>query len=142
MHACEKCIELLLSERHGHTLIIHSKDEEVIRQFALKKPVGRVLVNTPGTFGSMGATTNLFPSMTLGSGSAGHGMTSDNVSPMNLIYVRKVGYGVRKADEIVGMMDNVENSNCEVLKDKLNVNEIDSVKLLESILKKVLNDLK
>ena len=50
MHACEKCIELLLSERHGHTLVIHSKDEEVIRQFALKKPVGRVLVNTPGVF--------------------------------------------------------------------------------------------
>jgi len=90
----------------------------------------------------MGATTNLFPSMTLGSGSAGHGMTSDNVSPMNLIYVRKVGYGVRKADEIVGMIDNKEDSNYEVLKDKLNANEIDSVKLLESILKKVLNDLK
>jgi len=90
----------------------------------------------------MGATTNLFPSMTLGSGSAGHGMTSDNVSPMNLIYVHKVGYGVRKVDEIVGMMDNAEDSNCEVLKDKLNVNEIDSVKLLENILKKVLNDLK
>ena len=142
MHACEKCIELLLSERHGHTLIIHSRDEEVIRQFALKKPVGRVLVNTPGTFGSMGATTNLFPSMTLGSGSAGHGMTSDNVSPMNLIYIRKVGYGVRKADEIVEMVNNTEDSKCTVLNDKLNVNEIDSVKLLESILKKVMNDLK
>lgn len=101
MHACEKCIELLLSERHGHTLVIHSKDEEVIRQFALKKPVGRVLVNTPATFGSMGATTNLFPAMTLGSGSAGDGMTSDNVSPMNLIYIRKVGYGVRKQEELM-----------------------------------------
>jgi len=86
MHACEKCIELLLSERRGHTLVIHSNDEEVIRQFVLKKPVGRVLVNTPASIGSMGATTNLFPAMTLGSGSAGEGMTSDNVSPMNLIY--------------------------------------------------------
>lgn len=101
MHACEKCIELLLSERNGHTLVIHSKDDEVIRQFALKKPVGRVLVNTPATFGSMGATTNLFPAMTLGSGSAGEGMTSDNVSPMNLIYIRKVGFGVRKIEEII-----------------------------------------
>lgn len=100
MHACEKCIELLLSERHSHTLVIHSKDPEVIRQFALKKPVGRVLVNTPAVFGSMGATTNLFPAMTLGSGSAGDGITSDNVSPMNLIYVRKVGYGVRHAADI------------------------------------------
>ncbi len=95
MHACEKCIELLLSERQGHTLVIHSHDEEVIRQFALKKPVGRMLVNTPAAFGSMGITTNLFPAMTLGSGSAGYGITSDNVSPMNLIYIRKIGYGVR-----------------------------------------------
>jgi acetaldehyde dehydrogenase (acetylating) len=142
MHACEKCIELLLSERHGHTLIIHSKDEEVINQFALKKPVGRVLVNTSGTFGSMGATTNLFPSMTLGSGSAGHGMTSDNVSPMNLIYVRKVGYGVRKVDEIAKIVNDEEDSNCIVLNDKLNTNETDNFKLLEDILKKVLADLK
>ena len=102
MHACEKCIELLLSERHGHTLVIHSRDEEVIKQFALKKPVGRVLVNTPAVFGSMGATTNLFPAMTLGSGSAGDGMTSDNVSPLNLIYIRKVGYGVRNIEEMNG----------------------------------------
>lgn len=100
MHACEKCIELLLHEKTAHTLVIHSKDEEVIRQFALKKPVGRLLVNTPSAFGGMGATTNLFPAMTLGSGSAGYGITSDNVSPLNLIYRRKVGYGVRQVDSL------------------------------------------
>ena len=102
MHACEKCIELLLSERRGHTLTIHSRDEAVIEQFALKKPVARVLVNTPATFGALGITTNLFPAMTLGSGSAGRGSTSDNVSPMNLIYIRKVGYGVRKVEDMYG----------------------------------------
>ena len=100
MDACEKCIELLLNEKNGHTLVIHSTDKDVIAQFALKKPVGRVLVNTPAAFGGMGATTNLFPSMTLGSGSAGYGFTSDNVSPLNLIYTRKVGYGVRSVDAI------------------------------------------
>lgn len=142
MHACEKCIELLLTERYGHTLVIHSKDEEVIRQFVLKKPVGRVLVNTPGTLGSMGATTNLFPSMTLGSGSAGQGMTSDNVSPMNLVYVRKVGYGVRTVDEIVKTVENKEYSTTVVSSDKLNAQEIDNYKLLENILKKVLQELK
>jgi acyl-CoA reductase-like NAD-dependent aldehyde dehydrogenase len=94
-NACEKCIELLIGERQGHTLVIHSSDEEVIRQFILKKPVARVLVNTPAVFGSMGITTNLFPSLTLGSGAWGDGITSDNVTPFNLIYVRKVGYGVR-----------------------------------------------
>lgn len=94
-HACEKCIELLLTEGTGHTLVIHSQDEAVIRQFALQKPVGRILVNTPSVLGSVGITTNLFPSFTLGSGSAGSGITADNVSPRNLIYIRKVGYGVR-----------------------------------------------
>ena len=100
MNACEKCIELLLTERQGHSLVIHSNDPEVIEQFAIKKPVGRVLVNTPAVFGSMGATTNLFPDFTLGSGSAGQGITSDNVSPKNLTYTRKVGYGVRRIGEL------------------------------------------
>lgn len=143
IHACEKCIELLLTERYGHTLIIHSKDEEVIRQFALKKPVGRVLVNTPGTFGSMGATTNLFPSMTLGSGSCGKGMTSDNVSPMNLVYIRKVGYGVKSVDEVVKEVSKSgEHDNFDFSKDTLSLNKIDNYKVLESILKKVLENLK
>ena len=99
IHACEKCLELLAENRNGHTLVIHSKDEEVIRQFALKKPVGRILVNTPAVFGSMGVTTNLFPAMTLGSVTAGMGITADNVSPSNLTYIRKVGYGVRNVSE-------------------------------------------
>lgn len=98
--ACEKCIELLFQKNDGHTLVIHSKDEYVIRQFALKKPVARVLVNTPATLGGMGVTTNLFPSMTLGSGMAGRGITSDNVGPMNLVYIRTVGRGVRSADSL------------------------------------------
>ena len=140
MHACEKCIELLLSERNGHTLIIHSQDEEVIRQFALKKPVGRVLVNTSGTFGSMGATTNLFPSMTLGSGSAGQGMTSDNVSPMNLIYVRKIGYGVRNVDELKKEINRNDNNPYPVL-NKPKTNETSNTKLLEEILKKIISEL-
>ncbi len=100
MHACEKCIELLLYDRAGHTLVLHSRDAEVIRQFALKKPVARLLVNTPAALGGMGATTDLFPAMTLGSGLAGKGITSDNVSPMNLIYIRRVGYGARNEDAL------------------------------------------
>ena len=100
MNACEKCIELLLTERKGHTLVVHSKDQYVIEQFALKKPVARILVNTPAVYGSMGMTTNLFPALTLGSGMAGYGITSDNVSPLNLIYVRKVGFGVRQVDDL------------------------------------------
>lgn len=139
MHACEKCIELLLSERHGHTLVIHSKDQEVIRQFALKKPVGRMLVNTPAVFGSMGATTNLFPAMTLGSGSAGKGITSDNVSPMNLIYVRKVGYGVRQIKDIgMGILGGDQPAQAEKTKDS----DSDSLYMLQQILEQALKSMK
>ncbi|MBP2641339.1 MAG: acetaldehyde dehydrogenase (acetylating) [Firmicutes bacterium] len=98
--ACEKCIELLVNEGRGHTLVIHSKNEKVIREFALKKPVSRVLVNTPAALGGIGVTTNLFPALTLGCGAAGGSFTSDNVSPINLINIRKVGYGVRKLEDI------------------------------------------
>lgn len=102
IHACEKCIELLVSEGRGHTLTIHSKDTGVIREFALKKPVSRILVNTPAAFGAIGATTNLFPALTLGSGAHGEGITPDNVSPRNLIHIRKVAYGVREFSQSGG----------------------------------------
>lgn len=95
VHACEKCMKLLVEESCGNTLTIHSRDEEVIRQFAWKKPVGRILINTPATIGAMGITTNLFPSVILGSASAGQGMVSDNLNPMHLVYVRKAAYGVQ-----------------------------------------------
>ena len=138
MHACEKCIELLLSERRGHTLVIHSKDEEVIRQFALKKPVARVLVNTPATFGGMGITTNLFPAMTLGSGSTGRDSTSDNVSPMNLIYVRKVGYGVRRVEDLFG--SKVEGEAPAVSSAEACTKSQDELLVLKSLLDKVLEN--
>lgn len=134
-NACEKCIELLLTERYGHTLVIHSNDPFVIEQFALKKPVGRILVNSPATYGSMGITTNLFPSMTLGSGSAGKGITSDNVSPMNLIYIRKVGYGVKN---VMDMREKYQYSN---LKSEKNDNEIDE-NIIKELLEKVIIEMK
>ena len=80
--------------------------------------------------------------MTLGSGSAGEGMTSDNVSPSNLIYVRKVGYGVRTVDEVTKAVCPEEDFIHRFISEKLNVNEVDNYKLLESILRKILDNLK
>ncbi len=36
-------------------MTIHSEDADVIREFALQKPVSRLLVNTPGALGGVGA---------------------------------------------------------------------------------------
>lgn len=96
--ACERCIELLLDERHTNTLAIHSRDMDVIEQFALKKPVARMLVNTPAAFGAMGITTNFFPAGQTGGRAAGAGLVTGNVSPMHLIYIREIGWGVRSLE--------------------------------------------
>ncbi|WP_350342954.1 acetaldehyde dehydrogenase (acetylating) [Proteinivorax tanatarense] len=94
--ACEKCYELLENGGLGHTLAIHSKNEEIIKAFALEKPVSRLLVNTPSTQGAVGLSTNLAPSFTLGCGAIGGSATSDNVSPMHLIDIRRMAYGIKE----------------------------------------------
>ena len=98
--ACEKALELLHNEGSGHTMCLHSRDERIIREFALKKPVSRVLVNTPGALGGVGATTGLPPALTLGCGSVGGSATSDNVGPMNLINVRRLAYGLLELEDL------------------------------------------
>lgn len=100
--ACERCIELLNNEGVGHTMTIHSTDEAVIREFALKKPVSRLLVNTPGSLGGVGATTGLAPALTLGCGAVGGSATSDNIGPMNLINIRRVARGLRQLSDLRG----------------------------------------
>jgi acyl-CoA reductase-like NAD-dependent aldehyde dehydrogenase len=98
--ACERATEILTNEGAGHTMTIHSEDEDVIRQFALQKPVMRLLVNTPAALGGVGATTNLAPAFTLGCGSIGGSSVSDNISPMNLINIRRLAYGVKELEDI------------------------------------------
>lgn len=90
--ACELCHALLKNGGIGHSLSIHSHNEEVIREFGMKKPVSRLLVNTPSTQGAVGISTSLFPSFTLGCGTVGGSATSDNVTPLNLMNIRRVAY--------------------------------------------------
>jgi acetaldehyde dehydrogenase (acetylating) len=92
---CAQCIEILNFGGLGHTLSLHTKDDQVVRQFGLRKPAFRICVNTPAALGAVGYTTNLFPSMTLGCGAAGGNITSDNISPLHLINLKRVAYGVR-----------------------------------------------
>jgi acetaldehyde dehydrogenase (acetylating) len=95
--ACELCHALLKNGGIGHSLSIHSRNEDVIREFGLKKPVSRLLVNTPSTHGAVGITTSLFPSFTLGCGTVGGSSTSDNVTPLNLMNIRRVAYDLGNA---------------------------------------------
>jgi acetaldehyde dehydrogenase (acetylating) len=94
---CERCIQILRYGGMGHTMSIHSKNEDVILQFGLKKPAFRICVNTPTTHGSIGLTTGLDPAMTLGCGGWGGNITSDNISPRHLLNIKRLAYEVRPA---------------------------------------------
>ncbi|HCQ99153.1 MAG TPA: acetaldehyde dehydrogenase [Acidobacteria bacterium] len=93
--ACTRCQEILRYGGMGHTMSIHSQDEHVILEFGLKKPAFRIVVNTPTTLGSIGMTTGLDPSMTLGCGGYGGNITSDNITPHHLLNIKRLAYEIR-----------------------------------------------
>ena len=95
----KKCIEILDHEGSGHTFAMHAKDESVIRRFAAKIPVSRFLVNTPAALGGIGASTGLFPALTLGCGAVGGSSSSNNISPLDLINIRRVAWGTENKTE-------------------------------------------
>ena len=90
------CIKILVHEGSGHTFAMHAEDREVIRRFAEKIPVSRFLVNTPSALGGIGATTGLFPALTLGCGAVGGSSSSNNISPMDLINIRRVAWNTEE----------------------------------------------
>ena len=92
---CERCIQILRYGGMGHTMSIHSRNDDVILEFGLKKPAFRIVVNTPTTHGSIGMTTGLDPAMTLGCGGYGGNITSDNISPRHLLNIKRLAYETR-----------------------------------------------
>jgi len=93
-----KAIEVLEHEGTGHTFAMHCEDRAVIEKFALQIPVSRFLVNTPAALGGIGASTNLFPALTLGCGAVGGSSSSNNISPMDLINIRRVAWDAGEAE--------------------------------------------
>lgn len=94
-----KCVKVLEHEGAGHSFMLHATDEDVVRRFALEIPVSRFLVNTPGALGGIGATTNLFPALTLGCGAVGGSSSSNNIGPMDLINIRRVAWGTEEQEK-------------------------------------------
>jgi len=92
----EKVVQVLTHEGSGHTFAMHCTDEKVIRKFADRVPVSRFLVNTQAALGGIGASTGLFPALTLGCGAVGGSSSSNNISPLDLINIRRVAWGMEQ----------------------------------------------
>jgi len=91
----EICVRLLHHGGAGHTASIHSQSEAVVKQYGLAVPAFRIAVNTSSVHGSIGYSTNLFPAMTLGCGSPGGNITSDNIGPQHLMNIKRVAWESR-----------------------------------------------
>ncbi len=101
--AADTCFALLKFGGAGHTACIYSQNDARTREYALRMPANRILVNTPSPQGSTGITTNIYPSMTLGCGAVAGNSTSDNVGPLHLINIKRLAYVVRKPEEAFEM---------------------------------------
>ena len=99
LEGCHRCIDLLNFGGIGHTMSIHSNDQEIIMKFAMEKPAFRIIVNSPSSLGAVGYTTALDPSMTLGVGTWGGSIISENVTAKHLMNVKTLAFEVNPVNK-------------------------------------------
>ena len=87
-----RCQEILQFGGMGHTAGMHTGSREAAIKYGVQMPASRVVINSPTTHGAIGFSTDLPPSMTLGCGSWGGNVTSDNVSPVHLLDIKRVAF--------------------------------------------------
>jgi acetaldehyde dehydrogenase (acetylating) len=92
--ASRRCAEILAFGGEGHTLGIHADDPAVIERFAALH-ASRILVNTPALFGGMGYSAAVDPSFMLGTGTWSGSISSDNITPLHLVNIKRIAHGTR-----------------------------------------------
>lgn len=98
---CQRCAQILRYGGMGHTASIHTQSRDAAREYGIRMPASRVIVNSPSTHGAIGFTTDLEPSMTLGCGSWGGNVTSDNISPRHLVDIKRIAFETRAINQAV-----------------------------------------
>ncbi|MCD8503080.1 MAG: bifunctional acetaldehyde-CoA/alcohol dehydrogenase [Bacillaceae bacterium] len=75
----------------GHSAVIHSNDQEVMKQFGLRMKACRIIANAPSSQGAIGDIYNAYlPSLTLGCGSYGKNSVSQNVGTVHLLNIKRL----------------------------------------------------
>lgn len=88
----DTCRRVLEFGGMGHTAGMHTGDRNAAVDFGNEMPASRIVINSPTTHGAIGFSTDLDPSMTLGCGSWGGNVTSDNVAPRHLMDIKRVAF--------------------------------------------------
>ncbi len=89
--AINLCIDLNFHGGMGHTASIFSNVTERIENFSQAMNAGRIVVNMPSSQGAVGGIFNTIdPSLTLGCGSGGKNITTDNITAKHLINIQRI----------------------------------------------------
>jgi len=95
-----RCQEILQFGGMGHTAGMHTFDRAAAIKYGQQMPAARVIINSPTTHGAIGFSTDLPPSMTLGCGSWGGNVTSDNISPHHLMDIKRVAFETKPVSAV------------------------------------------
>ena len=89
--ALKVCVDVNHAGGLGHTAVIFSRNEEVIRKFGEVINAGRIIVNSPGSIGALGGVYNdMVPTFSFGCGTGGGNSTMDNVNVYNYLNIKRV----------------------------------------------------
>ncbi|MFN0138595.1 MAG: aldehyde dehydrogenase family protein [Pyrinomonadaceae bacterium] len=99
VEGADRCQEILQFGGMGHTAGMHTQDREAAIAYGSQMPAARVVINSPTTHGAIGFSTDLPPSMTLGCGSWGGNVTSDNISPHHLMDIKRVAFETKPVNK-------------------------------------------
>jgi len=89
--ALRVCVDVNHAGGLGHTAVIFSRNDEVIQRFGNAINAGRVIVNSPGAIGALGAVYNdLVPTFSFGCGTGGGNSTTDNVNIYHYLNIKRL----------------------------------------------------
>ena len=108
--AAARCDEILHFGGMGHTAGMHTGDRQKAIEYGKAMPASRVVINSPTTHGAIGLSTDLAPSMTLGCGSWGGNVTSDNVSPLHLMDIKRVAFETKPVNKGLSLSTSTQSA--------------------------------
>jgi acetaldehyde dehydrogenase/alcohol dehydrogenase len=89
--ALRVCIDVNHAGGLGHTAVIFSRNDEIIRKFSEVMDAGRIIVNSPGSIGALGGVYNdMVPTFSFGCGTGGGNSTTDNVNLYHYLNLKRV----------------------------------------------------
>jgi acetaldehyde dehydrogenase / alcohol dehydrogenase len=89
--ALKVCIDVNHAGGLGHTAVVFSRNDEVIRKFGEVINAGRIIVNSPGSIGAIGGVYNdMVPTLSFGCGTGGGNSTMDNVNVYHYLNIKRV----------------------------------------------------